>query len=107
MKPLSSTLSNLIVLAEEVISRPNSDRPFAGEAFQLLTAEVRHADARPAEDVRVTNAAMVMVIAIEAFRGSERDATSPWLMVIGATLPLLRGDGFCAFRNEREQRGNQ
>jgi hypothetical protein len=104
MKPMSSTLSNLIVMAEEIITRPNSDRPFAGDNFASLAAEVRHADARPADDVRITNAAMVMVIAIEAFRAGERDAQSPWLMVVGATLPLLRGDGFRAFRNEREQR---
>lgn len=106
MKPLSSTLSNLIVLVEEIITRPNSDRPFVRGDFSTLAAEVRNADARPSEDVRATNAAMVAVIAIEAFRAGERDATSPWLMVIGATLPLLRGDGFRAFRIEREQRGS-
>jgi hypothetical protein len=104
MKPLSATLSNLIVLVEEIIGRPNSDRPFTRGDFATLAAEVRHADSSPAESVRATNAAMVTVIAIEAFRAGERNATSPWLMVIGATLPLLRGDAFSAFKSEREQR---
>lgn len=105
MRTWSSTLSNLIVLVEEVITRPMSDNPFAGETFAVLSDEVRRADARPAEDVRTTRAALMMITAIEAFRSGERDASSPWLMVIGAVLPLLRGDAFVALRQERQQKG--
>jgi hypothetical protein len=44
---------------------------------------------------------MVMITAVEAFRAGEREATSPWLSVIGAALPLLRGDAWLALRSER------
>ncbi|MBN9007275.1 MAG: hypothetical protein J0H40_17895 [Rhizobiales bacterium] len=101
MRTWSSTLSNLIVLVEEVITRPNSDAPFAGGNFATLSDEVHRADTRPADGPRTTHAAMVMITAIKAFRGGEREATSPWLSVIGAALPLLRGDAWLALRNER------
>lgn len=102
MKPLSQTLSNLIVLAEELLTRPNTDRVAYGAKLAPIAEEVRHADARPAESIRTTRAAMVMITAIEEYRAGGEMALH-WLMLAGATLPLLRHEAFTAFRNEREQ----
>jgi hypothetical protein len=103
MRPLFTVLSELIVLAEHVVTRPAH-----GAAPQLgrLADEVRRADARPAEGVRTTRAALVMVIALEEFVGGDRGAepTARWLMIAGAMLPLLRGDAYAALCNEREAR---
>lgn len=106
MRSWSATLSSLIVMVEEIITRPNSDRPFSGEAFATLSVDVRRADARPAEDIRATRAAVVTVTAIEAFRAGDRAATSPWLMVVGAMLPLLRDEAFVALRSEQQIKGS-
>ena len=108
MKPLSQILSNLIVLAEEVITRPNIDRFAFGERLADLAQAVRHAAARPAEDIRTTSAALVMITALEEYRYAHPGIdTSRWLMLAGCALPLLRADAFTAFVNEREQKGDR
>ena len=69
MRPLSEILVDLIGFAEEVITRPAMHHyGFAIDTrFAALAAEVRHADARPAEGVRTTRAAVVMVTVLEQF----------------------------------------
>jgi hypothetical protein len=103
MRALSATLTDLIEFAEGVVTRPRSNHEYAG-AFVVLASEVRYADTLPAEGVRTTRAAMVMVIAIEEFRQSGQEAGSRWLMLAGATLPLLRGEAWLAMNNEKEAR---
>lgn len=109
MNPVSETLTLLIGFAEEIVTRPMTS--YAGgfgiaERFALLARDVRHADARPAEGARVTNAAMIMVIALERYFEGDREKTSPWLMVAGTTLPLLRAEAWVAHRQEKEARGS-
>jgi hypothetical protein len=103
MKPLSEHLTTLILMAEDVIRRPNQLLARLPAAFEELAAEIRHADQKPAESVRTTRAAVIMVTAIEAFF-VEPKTDHHWQMVIGAMLPLLRIDAFRAFENEREAR---
>jgi hypothetical protein len=104
IKPLHSTLSNLIVLAEEVIVKPHFDRFVFAERLCDLACEVRSADSRPAEDIRTTQAAMVMVICLEEIRDRDEDGAIHWRMLAGTTLPMLRGDAFREFRQQRERR---
>jgi hypothetical protein len=104
MKAFSETLTFLIVTAEDIMRRPSHAIPVAlPAAFIELAAEIRRADVRPAEDVRTTRAAVIMVTAIEAFFG-EREADHHWQMLIGTALPILRREAFQAMRNEREAR---
>jgi hypothetical protein len=110
MRPLSETLGDLIVLAEQTVTKPSRYlRPADVEAFAAIAVEVREAEARPAEDVRTTRAAVMMVNAIEEFlasgQGSE-NLSNPWLMLAGATLPLLRVDAWRAFNNEKQARAD-
>jgi len=104
MRPFSDTLNELIVLAEEAITRP---RAFYDPRFQArfshAAAEVRKVDAQPAEAVRTTHAAMIVVSAIEAGIGSP--APTPWRMLIGASLDLLRAAAYQQLINQREARG--
>jgi hypothetical protein len=104
IRPLFSVLSDLIVLAEGVITRPQSVSAVTNR-FAMVAAEVRRADAAPAEDVRTTRAAAVMVIAIEEFLGDQDGGgvASPWLMIVGAMLPMLRSEAYTALRQQREQ----
>lgn len=100
-RPLYTTLSNLIVLAEETVTRPNFDRVAFRSRVSDLATEVRAADARPAEDERVTQAAMVMIISLEQIRDEADRTSSPWSMIAGAMLPLLRADAYTALEQER------
>lgn len=104
MRPLSETLTDLIAISEEIITRPRMVVTTAGEAFARLAAEVRHADALPAEGIRTTRAGLVMVIVLEQFLDGDREPTSQMLGLAGATLPWLRGEAWVARRNEKEAR---
>lgn len=107
MRPLSETLIDLIGFAEGVVIRPARGPDAAmAEIFAGLSAEVRQADARPAEAIRTTSAALIMVTALAEFFATARAEASPWLMVAGATLPLLRSDAWRARQNEREARAS-
>lgn len=104
-KPLSGILSSLIVLTEEVITRPQGGQlsPAAMEKVARLSVDVREADKAIYEGEPATSAACVAMICIEQFilhRGKGLGAQ--WLGLLGATLPLLREESFTAFRNERE-----
>lgn len=108
MRELSKTLTALIEIAGNVVTRHGltlAGNIVSGE-FAAIAAEVRAADQRPAEGVRCTNAALAMVIALEAYRAGERDAGSPWLMIAGALLPMLRADAWRALNQEKEARAN-
>jgi len=100
-RPIYTTLSNLIVLAEETVTRPQFDRFAFHQRVVDLASEVRSADARPAENDRVTQAAMVMIICLEQIRNLDIPFARPWVMLAGATLPLLREDAFTALEQER------
>jgi hypothetical protein len=105
MRELSESLTILIATAEDVIRRPVHVPGQLPASFAELAAEIRHADARPAEAVRTTRAAIVMLIAIEEFFAGPRSECSPWLMLAGASLPLLRVEAWQALNNERAARG--
>jgi|SRR4051812_20402239 hypothetical protein len=105
MRPLSESLTVLIATAEDVVRRPAQVPAALPPAFAELFAEIRHCDARPAEGVRCTAAALVMMTAIEEFFAGAHEKTSPWLMLAGCTLPLLRTAAWVAWNNEREARG--
>lgn len=104
MRPISESLKILIATAEDLIRRPQLPSALP-VAFAELAAEIRRVDAQPAEAERVTAAAMVMVIAMEKFFAGPHENTSPWLMLVGATLPLLRTDAWLAFNIERPNHG--
>lgn len=107
MRPLSQTLNDLITVASEIVTRPRSGTGInAGGHFDMLAAEVRQAENSPAEAVRTTRAAMIMVFALEEFRDGEQEAGSPWLMMAGTALPLLRVEAWVALNNEKQARGS-
>lgn len=108
IRPLSQTLTELIAVAADVITRRGMTLSGAGlgDQFVQLSQEVRQAEARPAESLRTTRAAMIMVFALEEFGAGPRDPGSPWLMLAGTTLPLLRVDAWLAMNNEREARAD-
>ena len=101
MRPLSKALTDLIACAEDIIVRPAILGPRPSDAFTHLAAEIRAADHRPAESVRTTRAAMVMILSIENFFAESR-GDYYWQIIISATLPKLRSDAFQALQNERE-----
>ena len=107
MRPLSEALNVLVATAQDVINKPQLAPSRLPEAFAALAAEIRQADARPAEGVRCTRAAIMMLSAIEGFYES-RDSShlqNPWLMLAGSLLPLLRVDAWAAFNSEKQARG--
>jgi hypothetical protein len=107
MRPLSETLLDLVGFAEEVITRPAKYFMPAMDdrlRFNSLAAEIRKADVTPAEGVRTTRAALVMVIVLEEFLAGDREPTSHFLGHAGITLPWLRGEAWQARRNEKEAR---
>ena len=107
MRSLSETLTDLIGFAEETITRPANHYGFmVDQRFTIVSQEVRRADALPAEGIRTTRAGMIMITALDEFFGGDREATSPWLMLAGTTLPLLRAEAWRAKRNEQEVRGS-
>jgi hypothetical protein len=105
MRSVSAILTDLIGFTEEVIAKRPSGSLAGIDRFAALAAEVREADAKPSIGERATSAAIVIVTALEEFKGSERDMQSPWLMVVGATLPLLRAGAWLALKNEKEAAG--
>ena len=102
MKPLSALLTILIAEAEVVIRLPQAVPQRATDAFHLLAAEIRHVDGQPAEGLRATRAAIIMLSAMEGWFETGGEKGNPWLMLAGATLPLLRVDAWRALQNERE-----
>ena len=105
MRNLSETLTDLIVLAEAVVSRPRS-MAVAKDVTPLptLSAEILRAVSLPAENVRTTQAALIMTIALKEFFDGDREPTSQWLGVAGVALPLLRGEAWVALNNEKAAR---
>jgi hypothetical protein len=107
MRPLSEILTDLIGIAEEEVVRPAKHYGVTVDArFTRVAAEMRHADVLPAEGIRTTRAAMIMITALDEFFASERADSSPWLMLAGTTLPLLRTEAWRARWNEQEARGS-
>lgn len=98
--PLSRVLTDLVAYAEEVLRAPQLQTR-APQSFLELCAEVAHRHAQPAEDVRVTRAAVIMVTAIDGFFADQDDS---WLMLAGCALPLLRREAWQALVSEREAR---
>lgn len=108
MRFFSETLIDLIDFAQEVITRPTRVYGFDdNKGFKTLAAEVRHADALPAEGKRTTRAAIAMINALEEFLSCDREATSPILGIVGNMLPWLRGAASTAFSSEREVRASE
>lgn len=105
MKSQAEILRELIGFAEEGVTRTTMQPDLSPDGiFPALAREIRRLDALPAEGVRTTRAAVVMIIALEEFFSGDREPTSPWLMLAGTTLPLLRGEAWTATRNEKEAR---
>jgi hypothetical protein len=104
MRELSKVLLDLIDLANDVVTRKGMTLGVgmgAGEQFSRLAAEVREAEQRPADGVRATYGAVIMINALEAFCATGGAAGSPWLMLAGAALPLLRADAWLALNQEK------
>ncbi|ODM71717.1 hypothetical protein [Bradyrhizobium elkanii] len=102
IRPLSQTLTELITIAESMVTRARYASPAPIGQFNVIAAEVREAEKRPAADgTRTTYGAIVMVNAIEAFHATGGDAGNPWQMLIGTALPLLRTDAWLAFQQEK------
>jgi hypothetical protein len=102
-RSLSEILTDLIGVAEDVITRPGRYHGYRLDTrFTDLAAAIRNADARPAEGIRTTRAALVMVIALEEFFASDREPTSHFLSLAGHTLPWLRAEAWTAMHNEKE-----
>jgi hypothetical protein len=106
MKPLSHTLNDLTDYAAGLVARPRYSAPGIGGDLGAMAAAVREADRRPAEGVRTTRAAMIMINAIEAYHATDRESGAHWLMIVGVTLPVLRDEAWQALSNEREARGS-
>lgn len=107
MRQLSEILQELIEIACTAIARASLAVVAAdarNERFSLIAHEMRAHDGRPAEGVRCTSAGMATVIALEAWNAGGRHADSPWLMVAGALLPVLRAEAWAAFTDERSRR---
>ncbi len=106
-KPVSGILSNLIVLAEEIVTRPSIvlTSPRTQERVALLSVDVREADAQMYEGEPTTSSGVVMIMALEQYLIHEGKGLAPmWLALAGAALPLLREEAFKALTNEREAR---
>ena len=102
MRPISETLKILIATAEDLVLRPQKGPALMQTTFPELAAEIRKLDLQPAEGVRTTAAAIVMITALEQFAiGHAHDKGSPWLMIAGATLPILRTEAYVAMMSER------
>jgi hypothetical protein len=55
MRPLSETLTDLISFAEDIVGKPAKYRTFlSSPTFSTIAAEIRHAEALPAEGIRTT-----------------------------------------------------
>jgi hypothetical protein len=105
MRPISETLKILIATAEDLVHWPLKASGLMLSSFPELAAEIRKLDQQPAEGVRTTAAAMVMIIALEKFAEGPHDKGSQWLMIAGSMLPILRAEAYVAMMNEREARG--
>jgi hypothetical protein len=97
---LSFVLTDLIAFTEEVLRGPQM-HPKAPQSFAELAAEIAARHAQPAEGVRATRAGVIMVTALDGFFADQDDS---WLMLAGATLPLLRREAWTALVGEREAR---
>lgn len=105
MRPFSDTLNELIVIAEEVITRPSAPRdPRWTERMLRVAAEVRRADARPCEGPRTSFGAMSMVVALEGLLAADDMAKLLWRMHAAGALELVRLDAWQELKNTREQR---
>ena len=108
MRSLSQILNDLIVIAEDTLTRPARYATLARDPrFPLLAAEIAAAHAQPAESVRCTAAGFSIAVALEAFYATDCDATSRWLAAIGGLLPILRGEAWQALRNEKDAAGGE
>jgi hypothetical protein len=103
MRPLSELLTVLIATSEDIIRRPRAVPTQLPQSFHELAHEIRQHDKQSVEGKRCTSAAIIMLLAIEEFMAGPHD-TTPWHMMVGATLPLLRVDAWNAMNAEREAR---
>lgn len=104
MRSLHECLTTLIAEVDVVIRMPQHIPLGITPALAQLAAEIRDWDRRPAEGIRCTRAAMVMLHALEGYLETGGERGNPWLMLAGATLPLLRVDAWNAMNAERETR---
>lgn len=106
-KPISGILSSLIVVAEEIITRPSIvlQSPRTQERVALLSVDVREADDQLYEGEPTTSSGLVMITALEQYLIHQgKGLAGMWLVLAGAALPLLREEAFKALENEREAR---
>lgn len=104
MRSLSQALNALILVVEDTLTKPARYQTIVQDSgFSELAAEIRRHDAKPAEHIRCTYSAIAIVYLLEAFYAGGGEPTSPWLSAVGAALPLLRGEAWQAFRNEKAQ----
>jgi hypothetical protein len=104
MRSTHDSLMILLATAEDIVRRGQWPAVLPPVFFELA-ADIRRIDAQPAEAERVTAAAVMMIIAIEKFFAGPHEKSSPWLMLAGTILPLLRIEAWLAMNIEREARG--
>jgi hypothetical protein len=118
MKPLSHHLTDLIAIIEDVIRSGRFGA--SGVKVAAIAAEIRREHRLPAEGIRCTYTAVAVLELIEGLNATNGEAfarrattlstpvsllATPWLMLIGAALPLLRAEAYQALLNEKEARG--
>lgn len=109
MKPsVSGILSNLIVLAEEFVTKPQAALGSSrlAENLAAIGEDVRAADDGMQEGGPTTSSGVVMVTALEQYLLMPEPLRGMWLIIAGATLPLLRAETFKALANERTARAS-
>ncbi|AVT76607.1 hypothetical protein RPPS3_25440 [Rhodopseudomonas palustris] len=105
-RPFSATLNELIVLSEEVITRPSAQRdPRWTERMMRVAAEVRRADARPCDGPRTSFGAMSMVVTLEGLLAAQDEQKPLWRMHAASALELVRIDAYQELCNTRERQG--
>lgn len=106
MKRLSELMRQLVAVVEEAVTRPVARVESITRAdFAELAAEIRRIHALPAEHVRCSHAAIAVLELIEGYervKPTDQANGMPWLMLIGATLPLLRAEAWRQLCAERE-----
>jgi hypothetical protein len=106
MRPLSQSLSELIALADLAVRTTPLAMPLS---FGSLAAEIRREHALPADTIRCTYAAIVMLDAFDGLASvirADAKTRQPWQMLIGLALPMLRAEAYQQFVNEKEARGS-
>jgi len=107
MRALSAVLNDVIALGEMVVAKPLAMvSPARADSHTALSEEMQRHDSAPAEFVRSTRGGIALLSAVEehwcALGARDERAAAMWLMLAGATLPIVRHELGITIKNERE-----